>query len=95
MTHAAYPSLRGRVVFISGGSSGIGAELVRAFAAQGSRVALCGTRVGGADELLDAASELARTLVPSCVCAIDCRFHIDTHEQWVRRARRLRREWRR
>jgi D-xylose 1-dehydrogenase len=52
MNHAAYPSLRDRVVFISGGSSGIGAELVRAFAAQGSRVALCGTRAGGADELL-------------------------------------------
>ena len=52
MTYAAYPSLRDRVVFISGGSSGIGAELVRAFAAQGSRVALCGTRAGGADGLL-------------------------------------------
>ena len=52
MIPTVYPSLRDRVVFISGGSSGIGAELVRAFAAQGSQVALCGTRVGGADELL-------------------------------------------
>ena len=50
--HATYPSLRGRVVFISGGSSGIGAELVRAFAAQGSRVAFCGTREGGGDALI-------------------------------------------
>ena len=32
MAYAQYPSLRDRVVFISGGSSGIGAELVRAFA---------------------------------------------------------------
>ncbi len=47
-----YPSLQGRLVFISGGSSGIGAELVRAFAAQGSRVAFCGTRPGGGDALI-------------------------------------------
>lgn len=49
---ALYPSLRERVVFISGGSSGIGAELVRAFAAQGSRVAFCGTRPDGGDALM-------------------------------------------
>lgn len=48
-----YPSLRGRLVFISGGSSGIGAELVRAFAAQGSRVAFCGTRPDGGRALID------------------------------------------
>lgn len=46
-----YPSLRGRVVFISGGSSGIGAELVRAFAGQGAQVAFCGTKEGGGDAL--------------------------------------------
>ncbi len=50
---ANYPSLRGRVVFISGGSSGIGAELVRAFAAQGSLVAFCGTKPEGGDALID------------------------------------------
>jgi NAD(P)-dependent dehydrogenase (short-subunit alcohol dehydrogenase family) len=50
---ANYPSLRGRVVFISGGSSGIGAELVRAFAAQGSPVAFCGTKPEGGDALID------------------------------------------
>jgi D-xylose 1-dehydrogenase len=49
---ATYPSLKDRVVFISGGSSGIGAELVRAFAAQGSRVAFCGTKAGGGDALI-------------------------------------------
>jgi D-xylose 1-dehydrogenase len=48
-----YPSLRNKVVFISGGSSGIGAELVRRFAAQGSRVAFCGTRDGGGDALIE------------------------------------------
>ncbi len=36
--YATYPSLNGRGVFITGGATGIGAELVRQFAAQGSRV---------------------------------------------------------
>jgi D-xylose 1-dehydrogenase len=36
---AIYPSLKGRVVFITGGGSGIGAEEVRQFAAQGAKVA--------------------------------------------------------
>ena len=35
---AIYPSLKGRRVVVSGGASGIGAEIVRAFAAQGARV---------------------------------------------------------
>ncbi len=52
MSYTAYPSLKNRTVFISGGSSGIGAELVRAFAAQGSRVAFCGTRPDGAQALI-------------------------------------------
>ncbi len=42
-----YPSLKDRTVFISGGSSGIGAELVRSFAAQGARVAFCGLSADG------------------------------------------------
>ena len=53
MSYATYPSLRGRVVFISGGSSGIGAELVRAFAQQHARVAFCGTRVDGGRALIE------------------------------------------
>ena len=39
MTFASYPSLRGRVVAVTGGASGIGADIVRAFAGQGARVA--------------------------------------------------------
>ena len=35
---ATYPSLAGKTVFVTGGASGIGAEIVGAFAAQGSRV---------------------------------------------------------
>ncbi len=53
MSYTLYPSLRDRVVFISGGSSGIGAELVRAFAAQGSKVVFCGTKPEGGKPLID------------------------------------------
>jgi NAD(P)-dependent dehydrogenase (short-subunit alcohol dehydrogenase family) len=52
MSYTHYASLKGRVVFISGGSSGIGAELVRAFAAQGAKVAFCGTRPDGGKPLI-------------------------------------------
>lgn len=38
MSYAAYPSLEGRSVIVSGGSTGLGAEFVRQFAAQGARV---------------------------------------------------------
>lgn len=51
--YTRYASLQDRVVFISGGSSGIGAELVRAFAAQGAKVAFCGTRADGGRALID------------------------------------------
>ncbi len=34
---ATYPSLKGKTVFVTGGASGIGAEIVQAFAAQGAR----------------------------------------------------------
>jgi NAD(P)-dependent dehydrogenase (short-subunit alcohol dehydrogenase family) len=39
LTFADYPSLAGRVVFISGGASGIGADIVRAFARNRAHVA--------------------------------------------------------
>lgn len=38
---ARYASLNGRTVFISGGASGIGESLVRAFHAQGAKVGFC------------------------------------------------------
>ncbi len=38
MSYAIYPSLKGRPVVITGGGSGIGAEMVGAFARQGARV---------------------------------------------------------
>jgi D-xylose 1-dehydrogenase len=68
MSYASYPSLQGRVVFISGGSSGIGAELVRAFAQQGARVAFCGTKPDGGQVLIDElhAANLPTPLYAAC-----------------------------
>jgi NAD(P)-dependent dehydrogenase (short-subunit alcohol dehydrogenase family) len=48
-----YPSLQHRTVFVSGGSSGIGAELVRSFAAQGAQVAFCGLKTDGGAAVID------------------------------------------
>jgi NAD(P)-dependent dehydrogenase (short-subunit alcohol dehydrogenase family) len=49
---AVYPSLRGRVVFVTGGASGIGAEHVAQFAEQGAKVAF-----------VDIADDAARALI--------------------------------
>jgi D-xylose 1-dehydrogenase len=48
---AIYPSLRDRVVFITGGASGIGAEHVKQFAAQGAKVAFVDIADDAAREL--------------------------------------------
>lgn len=53
---ATYPSLRGELVLITGGASGIGASLVEHFAAQGSQVAFLDLDHKGGDKL---ASELS------------------------------------
>lgn len=59
MTHLAqYPSLQDRVVLVTGGATGIGEFLVRAFAAQGARV-------GFIDLAADAGARLAQALAGS------------------------------
>jgi D-xylose 1-dehydrogenase len=68
MTYTCYVSLKDRVVFISGGSSGIGAELVRAFAAQGANVAFCGTKPDGGKLLIDELTK-ARPGMHPATCA--------------------------
>jgi len=52
---ANYPSLNGKTVFVTGGASGIGEQIVRAFAAQGSLV-------GFVDLDIDAGAQLAAEL---------------------------------
>ncbi len=65
-----YPSLKGKLVFISGGSSGIGAALVRHFAAQGCRVAFCGTRQGGGAELIEEISAAGQPVPIYAACDV-------------------------
>jgi NAD(P)-dependent dehydrogenase (short-subunit alcohol dehydrogenase family) len=52
MSFAVYPSLKGKVVFVTGGASGIGEEVVRAFAAQGSHIGFVDIDAGRAGALV-------------------------------------------
>jgi NAD(P)-dependent dehydrogenase (short-subunit alcohol dehydrogenase family) len=52
MRGAIYPSLAGRVVLITGGASGIGADMVRAFAGQKARVAFLDVDDAAAEALV-------------------------------------------
>lgn len=65
---ARYPSLDGRVVFVSGGGSGIGAEFVSQFARQGSHVAFCDIDMKAATALVEklGAEGLPRPLALEC-----------------------------
>ncbi len=49
---ARYPSLKGKPVIVTGGASGIGAEIVAAFAAEGARVGFVDRDEGAARELV-------------------------------------------
>ena len=51
MTFAIYPSLAGRAVFVSGGATGIGADIVRAFARNHARVAFCDLQADAGEAL--------------------------------------------
>lgn len=50
---ANYPSIAGKTVFVTGGASGIGAEIVRAFVAQSSRVGIIDLDAEGSKKLAD------------------------------------------
>ncbi|RWO01274.1 MAG: SDR family oxidoreductase [Mesorhizobium sp.] len=52
MQFATYPSLTDRVVLISGGASGIGADMVRVFVANGARVCFLDVQDGPAEALV-------------------------------------------
>lgn len=51
MEFAVYPSLKDKAVFVTGGASGIGADIVRAFAEQGSRVGFVDLDAGRGETL--------------------------------------------
>ena len=55
---AHYPSLAGRCVFVTGGSSGIGADIVTAFARQGAKVGFTGRNVQAAAKVVAASREV-------------------------------------
>jgi len=52
--YASYPSLEGRVVFVTGGGSGIGAAIVEHFGAQRSRVAFVDIEREASERLVEA-----------------------------------------
>ena len=52
-TSASYPSLQGQCIFITGGATGIGAALVRAFAQQGANVAFVDIDADSAKQLIN------------------------------------------
>lgn len=54
MTFANYPSLKGKSVIVTGGASGIGAEIVTAFAAQGARAGFLDIDAATSEALVEA-----------------------------------------
>jgi NAD(P)-dependent dehydrogenase (short-subunit alcohol dehydrogenase family) len=65
---AVYPDLEGRSVFVTGGASGIGAQIVRRFCGQRSKVAFVDIAAGPGEELVGtlAAEGLPRPLCIPC-----------------------------
>ncbi len=78
---AIYPSLRDRVVFVTGGASGIGAEEVTHFARQGARVAFVDLNADAAGALRDSlrAEGLAEPWFQACdlrdIAALQAAIH--------------------
>jgi NAD(P)-dependent dehydrogenase (short-subunit alcohol dehydrogenase family) len=60
----SYPSLKDKVVFITGGASGIGAALVEAFCRQGARVAFVDILESDAEQLCKRLSEIQGVTAP-------------------------------
>ena len=54
---ATYPSLEGKTVFLTGGASGIGEFMVRAFAEQGAKIGFIDLDIEGGKKLADELGE--------------------------------------
>lgn len=67
-TYAIYPSLAARVVFVTGGASGIGADIVRAFVANHARVAFVDILHAEGETL---ARQTGATFIPCDITDID------------------------
>ena len=63
MNFARYPSLAGRTVFISGGATGIGADIVRAFARNHARVAFCDLQAEAGEALTSVLADAGATSI--------------------------------
>ena len=61
-TFATYPSLKGKTIFITGGASGIGFELVRGFAAQGANVGFVDLHESNSQALSDTAVNITHEI---------------------------------
>jgi D-xylose 1-dehydrogenase len=59
-----YPSLKNRVVFITGGATGIGAALVEAYSRQGAKVAFVDIQEQAANQLIERISEIENAMPP-------------------------------
>lgn len=72
MQFATFPSLRDRTVYVTGGASGIGADMVRAFAAQGSKVGFVDIAEESGKALAEDLSASAQVHFEACdLCDID------------------------
>lgn len=63
MSHQIYPELQRRIVLITGAAHGLGAELARAFAAQGSRLALVDIDGSGLEQVAADVADSAEEVV--------------------------------
>lgn len=73
MSFAIYPSLKGAIVYVTGGAAGIGAEMVRAFAEQGSKIGFVDIDGARSKALVE---ELALAGAEVCAARCDLR-HVD------------------
>jgi D-xylose 1-dehydrogenase len=71
LTFAVYPSLAGRNVFVSGGATGIGADIVRAFARNAARVAFVDIQREAGEAVEAAAKEVGATALFLCCDVTD------------------------